>query len=56
MHACLIAYPRYLDPITNRPCPVEVALDRLESGDDAKATPLSRLQSMFRLFIPLWRR
>ena len=32
-HAALIAYPRYYDPISRRPCPPEVALDRLASGD-----------------------
>ncbi|PHQ71703.1 MAG: beta-3-deoxy-D-manno-oct-2-ulosonic acid transferase, partial [Paracoccus sp.] len=29
VHACLIAYPRYRDPVTGLPCPVEVALERL---------------------------
>ncbi|MFV0410714.1 MAG: capsular polysaccharide biosynthesis protein [Paracoccus sp. (in: a-proteobacteria)] len=28
-HAALIAYPRYFDPLSKLPCPVEVALDRL---------------------------
>lgn len=28
-HAALIAYPRYMDPVSGLPCPVEVALDRL---------------------------
>ncbi|MGR3197965.1 MAG: capsular polysaccharide export protein, LipB/KpsS family, partial [Paracoccus sp. (in: a-proteobacteria)] len=32
VHACLIAYPRYRDPLTGLPCPVEVALDRLAAG------------------------
>jgi capsular polysaccharide export protein len=31
-HAALIAYPRYFDPVTGMACPVEVALERLESG------------------------
>jgi capsular polysaccharide export protein len=31
-HACLIAYPRYRDPVTGLPCPVEVAVDRLRHG------------------------
>jgi capsular polysaccharide export protein len=30
-HAALIAYPRYLDPVTGLACPVEVALERLET-------------------------
>jgi capsular polysaccharide export protein len=32
-HAALIAYPRYFDPVTGKACPVEVALERLESGE-----------------------
>ena len=32
VHAALIDYPRYHDPVTNRPCPVEVAVDRLATG------------------------
>ncbi|MBD3764726.1 MAG: capsular polysaccharide biosynthesis protein [Rhodobacterales bacterium] len=31
-HAALIAYPRYRDPVSGRPCPVEVAVDRLATG------------------------
>lgn len=31
-HAALIGYPRYHDPISRRPCPPEVALERLSSG------------------------
>lgn len=32
VHACLIAYPRYRDPLTGLPCPVELALERLVAG------------------------
>ena len=32
VHAALIAYPRYYDPVSRRPCPPEVAIDRLASG------------------------
>lgn len=31
-HAALIAYPRYYDPISRRPCPPEVVLERLAQG------------------------
>ncbi|HRK43291.1 MAG TPA: capsular polysaccharide biosynthesis protein, partial [Gemmobacter sp.] len=31
-YATLIAYPRYFDPESRRPCPPEVILDRLASG------------------------
>jgi capsular polysaccharide export protein len=42
-HAALIAYPRYFDPVTRRPCPPEVALDRLASGDIPAPSPMNRL-------------
>jgi len=29
VHAALIAYPRYVDPVSGLPCPVEVIVDRL---------------------------
>ncbi|WP_245904653.1 capsular polysaccharide biosynthesis protein [Pseudoroseicyclus aestuarii] len=32
VHAVLIAYPRYHDPVTGMPCPPEVALERLAAG------------------------
>lgn len=31
-HACLIAYPRYVDPISRLPCPPEVIVERLRDG------------------------
>ncbi|QYK43169.1 MAG: capsular polysaccharide biosynthesis protein [Paracoccaceae bacterium] len=43
VHAALIAYPRYVDPITLRPCPPEVAADRLASGAVPKAALWNRL-------------
>jgi capsular polysaccharide export protein len=58
-HAVLIDYPRYFDPKTGRPCPVEVVVDRLASGDVPKAGPLNRvvakLQGVFASYAPLWR-
>ncbi len=41
-HAILIAYPRYLDPVTGLPCPPEVAVERLASG--AGPAPAVRLR------------
>ena len=38
VHAALIAYPRYRDPLSGLPCPVETALERL-AGDGMAATP-----------------
>ncbi|MBU2957474.1 capsular polysaccharide biosynthesis protein [Paracoccus sp. 1_MG-2023] len=40
VHACLIAYPRYRDPVTGLPCPVEVALDRLRDGQTGQPPAL----------------
>ncbi len=33
VHATLIGYPRYYDPVSRRPCPPEVVVDRLASGN-----------------------
>ena len=44
VHASLIAYPRYHDPLTGRPCPVEVAVERLASG--TIPTPALRLRAL----------
>lgn len=59
-HAVLIDYPRYHDPVSGRPCSVEVVLERLESGDGQSARPtlraLSKLQGLFASATWLWRR
>ena len=58
-HAALIAYPRYYDPITRRPCPPEVAVDRLINGPiprlGAAHRTLAKLQGQFASFAYLWR-
>lgn len=58
-HAALIAYPRYRDPVTGLPCPVEVIVDRLEHGDIPAAGPMNRtlakLQGLFASYAFLWR-
>jgi capsular polysaccharide export protein len=41
-HAALIAYPRYLDPVTGQPCPVEIAVERLATGRSARRSPVNR--------------
>lgn len=60
VHAALIDYPRYLDPITGEPCPVEVAVERLADGYGTDAGPtlrlLSKLQGVFATHAHLWRR
>lgn len=38
---CLLVYPRYVDPHTNLPCPLEVLIDRLlDPVDAARSGPL----------------
>jgi len=59
-HAALIAYPRYFDPVTRRPCPPEVAVDRLAQGNAPAPGPVNRslakLQGHFAGHAHLWRR
>ena len=59
VHAALIDYPRYLDPVTGSPCPVEVIVDRLASGElrhpGAANRLLSKLQGIFASYAGLWR-
>ena len=58
-HAALIAYPRYYDPVTRRPCPPEVAVDRLATGTLPRpGLPLrllAKLQGAFASRSHLWR-
>jgi capsular polysaccharide export protein len=50
VHAVLIDYPRYFDPVSGLPCPVEIAVDRLASGDPPDTGPglraLAKLQGI----------
>lgn len=59
VHATLIDYPRYRDPVSGRPCPVELILDRLAAGKVAHPGPatrlLSKLQGLFASQAHLWR-
>ncbi|SMY08720.1 capsular polysaccharide biosynthesis protein [Flavimaricola marinus] len=58
-YATLIAYPRYHDPVTGRPCPVEVVVDRLLRGNIPAPGRLNRivakLQGAFASYAHLWR-
>lgn len=58
-YAALIAYPRYFDPISGRPCPAEVVVERLATGRVGRAGPINRtlakLQGALASFAPLWR-
>lgn len=59
IHATLIAYPRYLDPVTRLPCPPEVALDRLASGQSPRPPhlrALAKLQGLLAAYPQIWRR
>lgn len=59
VHATLIDYPRYFDPVTGLPCSVEVVVDRLAAGDlphpGAGNRLLARLQGVFASCAHLWR-
>ena len=59
VHAALIAYPRYHDPLTGRPCPVEVAVERLANGAIPQPgrtnRALAKLQGAFASYAHLWR-
>lgn len=58
-YATLIAYPRYHDPVTGLPCPLEVALTRLGDSTMRTAGPanrlLSKLQGALASHTGLWR-
>jgi capsular polysaccharide export protein len=58
-HAVFIDYPRYFDPKTTMPCPVEVVMQRLASGDIPKPGVFNRttakLQGIFASYAHLWR-
>lgn len=59
-HACLIGYPRYHDPVSGLPCPVEVAVDRLLESQSAQGGPglrvLAKIQGALAGHSWLWRR
>ncbi len=60
VHATLIAYPRYWDPISGDACPVEVVLERFERGELERHGPasnriLAKAQGLFASYAYLWR-
>ena len=59
VHAALITYPRYIDPISHLPCPPEVAADRLINGPTPRPGIahrwLAKLQGRFAGLAFLWR-
>jgi capsular polysaccharide export protein len=58
-HAALIDYPRYFDPVTRRPCPPEVAVERLATGaiprPSAALRLLAKVQGALAGYAHLWR-
>ncbi len=59
VHAALIDYPRYFDPVQGSACPIEVVLDRLETGSvphpGVGNRLLAKLQGAFASKAHLWR-
>ncbi|WP_238367039.1 capsular polysaccharide biosynthesis protein [Mesobacterium pallidum] len=59
VHATLIDYPRYWDPVTGAPCPVEVVAERLAEGriphPGLANRLLAKLQGVFASQAHLWR-
>lgn len=59
VHATLIDYPRYYDPVSGLPCPVEVIVERLASGPlphpGLANRLLSKLQGLLASRAHLWR-
>ncbi|MFO1138582.1 MAG: capsular polysaccharide biosynthesis protein [Paracoccus sp. (in: a-proteobacteria)] len=60
VHAALIAYPRYFDPVAGLPCPPETALARLADPGFAPGPPalrlLAKVQGVFASHAWIWRR
>ncbi|MBQ4806036.1 capsular polysaccharide biosynthesis protein [Phaeobacter sp. HS012] len=59
VHAALIDYPRYVDPVSGLPCQVELVVERLAKGDiPAPGTAnrtLAKLQGLLATYAHLWR-
>ncbi|WP_299659688.1 capsular polysaccharide biosynthesis protein [uncultured Ruegeria sp.] len=59
VHATLIDYPRYFDPVTGQACPVEIAIERLAQGTPAPTglgiRILSKLQGALATHAHWWR-
>ena len=58
VHATLIDYPRYHDPVSNLPCTPELIVDRLANGQtrkSAKLRILAKFQGVFAGYAAIWR-
>ena len=51
VHACLIDYPRYYDPVSKTHCPVEVVLERLETGDIPQPSVWAKIASKLQRYL-----
>lgn len=59
VHAALIDYPRYFDPVMQMACPIEVVLDRLRDGgmsSSRRLRLLAKAQGVMASYAWLWRR
>jgi len=59
VHAVLIDYPRYFDPVTGLPCPVEIVVERLQTGTvftgSRRLRALAKAQGILASCAPWWR-
>lgn len=58
VHATLVDYPRYMDPVSGLPCSAELIVDRLAEGRAAKPPMLrilAKLQGLFAGHASIWR-
>ncbi len=58
VHAALVEYPLYRDPVTGLPCPPEVIVERLAAGAGAAKGAgrlLSKTQGLLATWAPIWR-
>ncbi|RMH41312.1 MAG: capsular polysaccharide biosynthesis protein [Alphaproteobacteria bacterium] len=60
VHAALIDFPRYRDPVSGLPCPPEVIVERLTAGQTPRGGPalrvLSKVQGLLASRPEIWRR
>jgi len=59
VHAVLIDYPRYYDPVADLPCPPEVIVERLQHSElppeRMRLRLLAKVQGIFASYSHLWR-
>ncbi len=52
----LILYPRYVDPVTDQPCPAEIVVERLSAATARARSPLNRVDMELRQIHAMARR